>query len=187
MGRERAKMNKKLLGALFSILTLAILIAPVIAGKGQNKVDFQFTLIGLPIPDSADRVVESALNTLVKGSGFESLGPSTVMVGLDTYDVVDYEASMHVNQHPADKDHPQGFFTIQVREIIYLDGGTFELQSLGTNKPGNGASFVGFGTDAFEGVKVKGVTAALAPYIADPGPPPVVWYQLDRVGTAMIP
>ena len=117
-----------------------MLVAPVMAGKGQNKVYFKFTLIGLPTGEN-ERSWEAGPNVHVRGGGFDSLGESTVTIDTTTYDVLDYVASMHVEQHPE-----KGFFTIVVDEIVTVDGGTFVIQALGTNPEGKGACFVGFGT-----------------------------------------
>ena len=173
-------------------LSVALLATPFIgtalAGVGQETEYFHFHLEGLGTA-VWDDMWDSGINRHVRGRGFASLGATYVMLGdeLIEADCLGYEASMDVQNHLE-----KGFFNVQVDEIIYIytDAeqetlrGTIEIQALGTNKPGNGGNFVGFGTGEFEEVKVKGTSLPLTT-TPNPAPPPANFNVLDRIGIAM--
>ena len=187
-------MNRKILLtvlALSAIMLATPLAGTVAAGMGQSKLSFQFFLQGLPIPGETK---EADGNLIQRGWGFESLGDTFVLVdegGADEElieaDYLDYEAIMDFQNHVE-----KGFLNVQVRETIYIYSdtekqnlrGTLEIMALGTNKPENGGTFVGFSTGEFEGAKMLGTSAPLVAVGGNPNPP-YYYLQLDRTGTVM--
>lgn len=188
------EVNRKILLtvlALSAIMLATPLAGTVAAGMGQSKLSFQFFLQGLPIPGETK---EADGNLIQRGWGFESLGDTFVLVdegGADEElieaDYLDYEAIMDFQNHVE-----KGFLNVQVRETIYIYSdtekqnlrGTLEIMALGTNKPENGGTFVGFSTGEFEGAKMLGTSAPLVAVGGNPNPP-YYYLQLDRTGTVM--
>lgn len=185
-------MNKKILGVAISILTLAILVAPVMAGKGQTKQDFKLVFQGLP---SGESTVHG--NTeIFRDRIFNVYGDMYIEIGSNTIgkEYLEYSATMLSIIHLDDEGETR-FTNVKVREMIsvYDDEtvhdettliGTLEILSLGENKVGNGGIFVGQGTDGLKGVKVKGLSE---PYelVDDVASPVGFWVQLTRVGAVM--
>jgi len=188
------EVNRKILLtvlALSAIMLATPLAGTVAAGMGQSKLSFQFFLQGLPIPGETK---EADGNLIQRGWGFESLGGTFVLVdegGADEElieaDYLDYEAIMDFQNHVE-----KGFLNVQVRETIYIYSdtekqnlrGTLEIMALGTNKPENGGTFMGFSTGEFEGAKMLGTSAPLVAVGGNPNPP-YYYLQLDRTGTVM--
>ena len=167
-------MNKKLLGVFFSILTLAILIAPVMAGKGQTKQYYEFYLEGTGGVDE-DTKMWTTEDGVMQARGYLFYATYIeVTVGGTTYypDPESYSCRM---------DFTLDLITMtldaRVHESFEVAGGTIEqwtaetVYEYGTNNIGGG-NFVGFGSGALEGVKIQGTTG-----MAGDG--------LDRVGTVM--
>ena len=144
-------MNKKILGITVTILTLAMLTVPVLAGKGQNKMDFQLHLVGLATPPPGS-VKTAGRNTIIRDLGFAMMGDmSWVQIGTETItaDWLDYEGSLKIQQH-LDEEGVVKFAQVLVNEIIYIYDdpaqeeedlrGTIVIKALGNNKAGNGGT-----------------------------------------------
>jgi hypothetical protein len=184
-------LNKKILGLAVTILTLAMLVAPAMAGKGQEKQDFELLFQGLP----AGGYREAGNNRIYIDRTFWVGGDMHVKIGSDTIDgeYLEYAATMATVAHLDEFDETR-FAHVQVRETISIYNsethipanllGTLEILALGDNKAGNGASFIGYGTGDFEGVKIEGTSL---PYsiIPDVTSPAGFWVQLIRQGTVM--
>ena len=189
-------MNKKILGIVFSTVMLAILIAPVIAGKGQEKLSFELQIAGVTEPLSEEwKRWEPGINIQVRGREFFITHPELTFVLIDEGgpneeliegDRIDYYAELCTKNHPE-----KGFYIIQVREVITIyatsdkitEVGTLEIVALGKTKGDHGpaTSFVGKGTGAYEGVIVSGNSEPATVTL----PPPELIVQLNRVGTVM--
>lgn len=191
-------MSKKILGIIVSIAMLAMLIAPVMAGKGQEKLSFELQIFGAP--DATSGIMwEAGINVQIRNRDYyiaPEVGETFILIDegganeeLISDDYLDYEAKMYVKSHPE-----KGFYVIIVPEIVYIYAdtdkqtlrGTLELVSLGKTKEpfGPATSFVGHGTGEFDGVMVKGNTEAGLVIPGNPNPP-FVYVQLNRVGTVM--
>ena len=176
-----------LAAALFLIVAILAtpLVGTVIAGKGQEKLDFVFHINGASIYGSWDKLVmsppEDPISIHVKGQ--EYAGDFFVEIGLAgtvetiATEFIDYDCELQY-VYFFETSRVNG---ILVKEVIsiYGDGvvhdettfrGTLELSGTGQGQ----SSFVGFGTGEFEGVKVKGFTEDTVPNMV-----------MDRVGTVM--
>ena len=184
-------MNKKRLGFALAFTFIAMLATPIVgtvmAGKGQEKLDFLLHVVGTPIPP-VDKAWEAGVTVHVRGYNFMVLGDFYVQVGAETIpkECLSYAAKLDLNSN---SKHEQYVLTANEVITIYTDDtktverGTLELKSLSYNPAGNGANFVGFGTGEFEGVKVSGKSTGVT--IPNPFPPPDNLLVLDRIGTAM--
>ena len=181
-------MNKKILALAFMLLAIPILSAiPVFAGKGTTMQDFVFRINGASVPASADRVVLSPpppkdlINMHVFGQ--EYAGEFSIEIGASgstetiMNDCIEYDCELTYQYHVA-KLTISG---VVVRETIsiYDEGeehtpaylrGTLVILATGQGKQ----SFIGFGTDEFEGVQVKGFTEQVVPN-----------QVMNRIGTVM--
>ena len=204
-GGER-KVNKKVLGIALASIFLAMLATPlvgtVMAGKGQNKVDFQIHLVGLAAPP-AESMKAAGRNLIIKKLPFVMMGDmSWVQIGDETItaEFLAYEGPIDVQQHMDESGVPK-FAQVLVNEIYYIyddpaqeEGdlrGTIVVKALGNNKAGNGGTFVGKGTGEFEGLIVKGAQDLMYSVdnpeydeITNPDVPET-FSVLDRIGTAM--
>jgi len=167
-------MNKKLLGVLLSILTMAILVAPVMAGKGQTKQDYEFWLEGTSGPDTKEWVTADGV---LQGRDF-IFTASYIEVTIDgtTYypDPESYSCTMDFAI-----DLVSLTLDIRVHETFEVDGlGTITqrtaetIYDYGTPDMAGGGNFVGFGSDGLEGVKIQGTSS-------------MVDFHPVRVGTVM--
>lgn len=178
---------------LAALMLATSYVGTVMAGKGQEKLDFLLHLEGLPT-GVFDRQWEAGKTTHSRGMGFAILGDFYVQIGTGgtvesiTKDYLEYEASLEVNNFPE-----KGWFKINVWETISVYSsdtthdentlrGTIELLSLGGNSAGNGARATGFGTGEFEGAKFEARTVGFL--IGNPDPP-YYMLALDRTGTVM--
>ena len=190
-------MNKKVLGLFFAFIFSAVLAAPmvgtVIAGKGQEKLDFLLHMEGsnAPPPDKM-WVTPNEVTMHVRGGNwvvredfYIQIGPGGAVETI-TKECLSYEASLHNNINIKEE-----FFCISVRETITIytdetqmtERGTIEILTNGVNRGENGAVVVGFGTGEFEGIKISGKT--ITSTMVNPSPPPDNLLVLDRVGTVM--
>ena len=189
-------MNKKILGVAFSIVMLAILVAPVMAGKGQTKQSFKLVFEGLP---SGDSIIHG--NTQIyRDRSFTVFGDLYIEIGGVAIgkEFLEYSATMVSIVH-LDKDDPEvtRFSHVQVRETIAVFSsethnddtfiGNLEILAIGDNKAINGANFAGQGTDELKGVKVKGTSEPyeILPGHPDAPVPPGLLVRLTRSGTIM--
>jgi hypothetical protein len=188
-------LNKKIFGLAILILTLAILVTPVIAMKGQTKQDFKLFFQGLP--PSSPEVKEADGNIIHKDSVVIVAAEFYVQIGPDgatediTKEYLEYECDMFWVTHAK----PEQFFTVNVVEIISIYSsdvthdettlrGTLVNTAIGDNRGGYGGNFVGFGTGEFEGVKIQGASEPLQVVFTNPNPP-YYYVQLTRIGTVM--
>ena len=192
MGGKR--MNKKILAVTVTLLVAGMVLAPMVgivsAGKGQTKMDFQLHLEGFPDSNTGEMRI-TGNNFHVKGQSWNVYGDFFVQVGTEdpiTKEYLEYFCdSLHQNGHD-DDSLPLGYwFTVKLRETISIYSsttvhdettlrGTLEILALGNNPAGTGATFTGYGTGEFEGVKIHGTTEMTLP-------PPFL--TLDRKGTVM--
>jgi hypothetical protein len=210
-GGEKSKnggeniVNRKF---LLVVLTLAVVllatpyIGMVSAGKGQEKLDFEFVLIGTYAGEPAE-VLEAGITEHLWGLPFVNLAPLVVKIGGAPLNPVllSYAGSMRLNF--GENVNERGFETIKVTETISIWAdeahtvlrGTLELHVMGNLEQGQGKgagdNFIGFGTGEFAGVKISGDTPGGPVVVGEftvPGTdPPVVLpvYQLTRIGTVM--
>ena len=189
-------MNKKILGIALTIFFLAMLAAPAMAGKGQEKLSFELQIAGVPDMDAENyKTWEPGINVQVRGRNFFVTHPELTFVLIDEDGPneeiiegtrIDYYAEMYTKSHP-----DKGFYVIMVREVVSIYAtsdkenllGTLEIVSLGKTKGNHGpaTSFVGHGTGEFKGVKVNGNSEPATVTL----PPPELIVQLNRVGTVM--
>jgi hypothetical protein len=174
------------------------IVGTAMAGKGQNKVDFQIHLVGLAAPPAASMKVAGG-NVIINDLPFVMMGDMS-WVKIDgetiTAEFLDYEGTMDVQQH-LDEFGEVKFAQVFVNEIYYIYDeeedlrGTIVVKALGNNKAGNGGTFVGKGTGEFEGLIVKGAQDLMYPlpnpdYVDPDTTPdePETFSVLDRSGTA---
>jgi hypothetical protein len=201
-------MKKKMFGVFVSLLVVVMLTTPlvgtVMAGKGQTKVDFRFVLVGT--------YDEPAIIKLV-GQSEHYLDMPFVATGWwgsedypDTYpplvleidgEAIDPALLSYTGMMKAISSNKNDNGVIMVDEIITIgDGeggvaGTIVLQVKGNNYAtgnGGGDSFIGFGTGAFEGVKIQGRTPDPPLQVGEIEVPDVGTFPislLERVGTVM--
>ncbi len=193
-------MNRKLLVTVL-VLVVVLLAAPFIglaqAGKGQEREDFLFVLVGTYGGAGTPR--DAGVTTHIPDLPFVATGwlnpfnlPLVLKIGGVSIpiDLLSYSASLKIiiNKESGEE-------VIKVTETIAIQGmGTLELQVHGNIHPGQGAgagdNFVGYGTDDLAGVKLSGDTVSLETIGQYPVPgsdPPVVIpiLKLTRVGTVM--
>ena len=188
---------KKILVAIM-LLALAFSLTPMVgivsAGKGQDKVSFQWVGQGLPIDDP---VKEADGNTIYRDCTFLGLGDLHLQIGdggaIEDIgkDYLELVANMNWVAH----SKPTTYYSVRVTETISIYDsdtvhdettliGTLELKALGDNRGGHGANFVGFGTGEFEGIKIQGTSTPLE-IIPDATSPVGYYIQLTRTGTVM--
>ena len=152
------------------------------AGKGQDKMDFRFVLIGT-YGGAPAKVIDTGKTMHYFDLPFSNWGVPLV-VEIDGVpipsDQLSYSGLMHVNVDA------QGRGTVYVDEIITIaegngyEAGTLVLRVHGNQKgegEGAGVNFNGYGTGAYEGVQISGTSE---------GPEAVGdLYQLTRTGTIM--
>lgn len=208
------KLKKKIVDIFVSLLILAILTTPlvgsVMAGKGQTRVSFKLVLVGTYGGPGEQKV--AGKSTHITDMPFMATG---WMAGEPPYDIsyapllleidgiavdparLGYEGMMKViwSEHP-DGESGQPNIVIQVDENITISGdneGKLVLQVKGNNYAtgngmGAGDSFIGFGTDDFEGVKIKGTTPDGAVTVGEidlGGGDTLPISKLERIGTIM--
>jgi hypothetical protein len=206
-------MNKKVLGIVLTVFFLAMLVAPVMAGKGQTKVSFRFALVGTYTSPAVVKLV---------GQSYHYLDMPFVAIGWpggdEPYTTPYAGLALEIDGAPVDPtllsytgmmkacgSGKSDNGVIMVDEVITIDdgsggvAGTIVLQVKGNNYVngngvGQGDSFIGFGTGAFEGVKIKGRTPDGPVQVGemvvgvdpDTGEPIVIPISmLERVGTVM--
>lgn len=162
-GGEKVKMNKKLLGFALAFTFLAMLAGPVMAGKGQPKLSFEFVLVGETAVPPIPRVVETGNTTHYFGLAF--VNTMDLVLKIDNVAIppeyLTYEGLMHVNVSPKGG-------TVYVDEIITIASGAplgageiiLRVQGNPNRGQGQGAgvNFIGFGTGAYEGIKISGTS-----------------------------
>jgi hypothetical protein len=170
-------MNKKVLGIALASIFLAMLVAPVMAGKGQTKVSFKFVLVGTYQAPAVIKLVGQSAHYIdmpfvATGwpGGDEPYTTPYAPLALEIDGVpidpllLSYEGMMKAG---GSSKSDNGLVTVD--EIITIgDGeggvaGTIVLQVKGNNYAngngvGAGDSFIGFGTGDFESVKIQGRT-----------------------------
>ena len=191
------EVNKKVLViavALMAVVMLATpMVATVMAGKGQEKLDFLLHMEGTTVPPPekgwvTNGGIQHAHNLAweIREAFYIEIGEAGAVETIPKEEL-SYSGVLVVTM----VNSKQGWFVTQVRETItiYTDDtktverGTIEILTLGTNPAGNGAVVNGFGTGEFEGVKIMGrTTASMMP---NPSPPPDALLVLDRAGTVM--
>ena len=177
-------MNKKALCIVFMLLVIPILSAiPVFAGKGQIKQEFVFHINGASIPGDYDKGVVSGptdapISVHIHGQEYAGefsieIGPSGTVETIPN-ECISYDCEVHYNFWYA----TYKVSGVVVRETIsiYESGskttlrGTLVLLATGQGQE----SFTGYGTDEFEGLKIKGNTVQTIPNTL-----------MDRIGTVM--
>jgi hypothetical protein len=153
-------MNKKLLGFALASIFLAMLVAPVMAGKGQTKQDYDYLLVGYTGEGGTqwvtpDGVIQGRDVPFVADSIDLLIGGVPMTVDPETYTgTMDYTI-----------DAVSGLVDIRVHE-------TFEVEGLGIISQKTAESItgyltpdvaaegylVGFGSDGLDGVKISGLT-----------------------------
>lgn len=188
-------MNKKLIGFALAIVFLTMLIAPVMAMKGQTKQDFKLFFQGLP-PSAVDQkeadgnVIHKDGIVIVAGEFYVQIGPGGATEDL-AKEYLEYECDMDWVTHTK----PEQFFTVHVVETISIYSsdlthdestlrGTLVITAIGDNRGGHGGNFAGHGTGEFEGVKIQGTSEPLQVVFTNPDPP-YYYVQLTRIGTVM--
>lgn len=190
-------MNRKVLGIVLASIFLAMLVAPAIAGKGQEKLSFKLVMIGHYTPPA--KVVETENTIHYIDLGFICHNPLTADPALTVeIDGVALPASrlgggsglIHLNANPKG-------YTIQVNDNITIladDGhvmGDIVTVAMGNLNKGNGVgggmNFEGHGTDELKGVMVKGVTTSVTVIGEWTAPSGNVLNisRVERVGTIM--
>jgi hypothetical protein len=202
-------MNRKI---LLTVLALAVVllatpfIGTVMAGKGQEKLDFKFVLVGTYA--APGKTLEAGSSAHYWDMPFIATGwagpspppepPLALVIGGVAIqgNLLSYTGSMRVNENE------NGAETIKVTETITIyasDGsvrGTLELHVMGNVEQGQGVgagdNFIGFGTGDFAGVKISGSTPGgpvllgLVPSgLPPPAPAMLPIFQLTRIGTVM--
>jgi hypothetical protein len=182
-------MKKKIVGALISLLAVAMvttsLAGTAIAGKGQTKQDFVFRIDGASIEGTWDKIVESGppdslICIHVKGQEYAGVFSIEIGTGGAVETIpnacIEYDCELQYNFWPEEMKATG----VVVREVISIYSseihdentfrGTLELLAKGQGQ----SSFVGFGTDEFEGIKIQGFTEAIIPNMV-----------MNRIGTVM--
>ena len=167
-------MNKKILGIVISVLTLAILVAPVMAGKGQTRQSFELVYQEHPLsadgsdshPSPKDSVLGVDLRTF-HGRDCIHLSPileSTLFID-DTEEQFtitkqggcnyDFNARTMMVIHRATET-----LTLSIGETTY---GTIVLsiiEKIDWSTMESEGTFIGSGTDYFEDVKIVGLISS---------------------------
>jgi hypothetical protein len=168
------EVKKKILGLALASIFLAMLVAPVMAGKGQTKQYYEFYLEGDGGPDENTKMWMTE-DGIFQARGYPFYATYIeVTVGGNTFypDPASYSCRMDFTL-----DTNTMTLDCRVHESFDVAGGTIEqwtaetVYEYGTNNVGGG-NFVGFGSGALDGVKIKGTTG-----MGGDG--------LDRVGTVM--
>jgi hypothetical protein len=189
-------MNKKLLGFALAIVFLAMLVAPVLAMKGQTKQDFKLVFQGLP---GTGGLKEADGNVIHRDDPFMMYENCELYLQIGTdgatedlaKEYLEYEGTMNWVQH----SKPESFFTVNVVETVFIYNsavthdentlrGTLEITAIGDNRGGHGGNFAGHGTGEFEGVKISGNSEPLTVVFTNPNDP-YYYVQLTRLGTVM--
>lgn len=198
-------MNKKVLGIALASIFLAMLVAPAIAGKGQSRVDFKFVLVGMYGGLPAE-ILEHGMATHYFDIPFVATG----WMGDTEYPTPYAALTLEIDGVPIPaeqlsysgmittargSEYGGGVVTVSETIIITVDDvemGTLELKVHGNtnsgNGVGNGDGFIGFGTGAYEGVKIEGRSPGGAVQVGemDIGGGNILGvYKLERVGTVM--
>jgi hypothetical protein len=177
-------VNKKILGVVISVLTLAILVAPVMAGKGQEKLDFLLHMVGGLQPPAEKAWTTNGGTQHVQGLPWVVRGEFYIEVGeAGSVETIPKECLSYFGLLDLMSNTKQEFYVLTVRETItiYTDAsqtterGTIEILTQGMNPGGNGLMVNGHGTGEFEGIKITGLTTTT------PGPP----LTIDRAGIVM--
>ena len=198
-------MNKKVLGFALASIFLAMLVAPVMAGKGQTRVSFRMVIVGTYGGTGVEKYVGQSSH--ITDMPFVLTGWAGSEAYPDTYDpivleidgvaidptLLSYEGMMDVIWSEApDGESGQLNMVIRVDEIITIgESGTLVLQVKGNNYAmgkGAGDSFIGFGTDDYKGVKIQGRSPGGAVTVGEMEVAPGVILpisKLERVGTVM--
>jgi len=184
------EVNRKIIVIVLAIAVVLLAtpyIGMVYAGKGQDKLSFEFVLTGMYTRPG--EVLESGIRAHLWDMPFISLAPMVVEIDGTPIpsNLLSYTGSLRVNL--GENINGNGGETLKVTETITIweDAahtilrGTLELHVMGNVEQGQGVgagnNFNGFGTGDFAGVKLCGDTVGLA--IVDG------MVQLTRVGTIM--
>jgi hypothetical protein len=188
-------VNKKLLGLTLILIFVAMLVAPVMAKKGQTKQDFKLLFQALPPSspyekEAAGNIIHRDANVTIDSDSefYVKIGPDGATEDI-TKEYLGYECDMDWVTHA--NGTQEQFFTVHVVETISIYSsdvthdettlrGTLVLTSIGDNKGGHGGNFAGHGMGEFEGVKIQGASEPLQ-LVFVPGP----HVQLTRIGTVM--
>jgi hypothetical protein len=179
--------------ALALVLLATPFVGIVMAGKGQEKLDFLLHMEGTTVPPPEKGWVTNGgiqhahnLEWEIREAFYIEIGEAGAVETIPKEEL-SYSGILVVTM----VNSKQGWFVTQVRETItiYTDDtktverGTIEILTLGTNPAGNGAVVNGFGTGEFESVKIIGRTSASM--MPNSSPPPDALLVLDRMGTVM--
>jgi hypothetical protein len=183
-------MNKKVLGLVFAFIFLAMLAAPMIgavmAGKGQEKLDFLLHMEGVYAPPAEKAWVTDSGTQHVQGLPWIIVGDFYIEVGEGgAVEAIPKECLSYFGLMDLMANQKQGFAVLRVRETITIytdetkvtERGTIEILTQGVNPGGNGLIVNGHGTGEFEGVKITGLTTTT--------PSGTGFLIVDRAGTVM--
>ena len=176
-------MKKAVLVTFVALMAVAMLATPIIAtamaGKGEEKLYYEFFLQGAygPGPDTKSWTTPDGItqvrNLVYTASYIE------VTVGATKY----YPApSSYTCTMDFTLDTNTRILYARIHESFAIAGGTITqhtaevITEYGTHYHGGG-NFVGFGSGTLEGVKIQGTTAFAMK--------PILGAGLDRVGTVM--
>jgi len=184
---EVIEVNKKVLVFAVALMAVAVLATPIIgtvmAGKGQEKLDFLLHMVGTTMPPP-DKVWAAGVTGHVQGGNWIVTGDFYIEIGeAGAVETIPKECLSYVGKMDIMANAKQEFYVLTVRETItiYTDDtklterGTIEILTQGENPGGKGLIVNGHGTGEFEGVKITGLTTTTV------GPPLIV----DRVGIVM--
>ena len=161
-------MNKKVLGFVLASIFLAMLVAPAIAGKGQEKLSFQMVLSGdippVPAADPWLTLIPKKSESWMDAQRLKSLwtfadASATLLIDGEPYYPDDFEFVGYNIQSADILSAP----TAEMKEtsIFIFNGiGTIIIEMTGKLFNENSAEQyvvhrgVGFGTDLLEGVKI---------------------------------
>jgi hypothetical protein len=164
-------MNRKLLGLALAISFLAILIAPVMAGKGQNKVTFEFTFadqvyyVMQPPKEAGQNIFlllafdlgeDGVVHLEIGGEDYYSYGTGYV----DESDFA-YYSEMRYDVHKRFDETGKDFTTIHWWYTLDFGGDdvitiTCNGLNFNTDPATSRANIVGFGTGIFEDIQLEG-------------------------------
>ena len=187
----RESLNKKVSGLVLAVLFAAMLATPIIgtvmAGKGQEKLDFLLHMDGYQQPppekawltDGGTRHIQGLPWQIVEDGEFYIEVGESVAVETIPKECLSYDGLMDIMMNTK-----KGMTILRVRETITIysddsqtvERGTIEILTQGANPGGNGLMVNGHGTGEFEGIKITGLTTTT--------PGTGVLY-VDRVGTVM--
>ena len=159
------------MGVLFSILALAILIAPVMAGKGQDKVSFVFTFASqtywvfqppkeagenLFLPLAFDLGENGIVHLAIDGEDYYSYGTSYVEESDFTY-----YSEMRYDLHKRYDETGKNFATMHWWYTLDFGGDdvitiTCDAMNFITDPATSRGNIVGFGTGIFEDIQLRG-------------------------------